>query len=108
MGKKNFLTRLEAEVDIQIPVQGMLPNWLNGVLLRNGPAKFEQGNRPLQHWFDGYAMLHKFVIRNERVCYNNKFLHSNCYNLDHTNNGIMTLGTGTIPNPCRSIFGKLF
>ncbi|MFQ6275025.1 carotenoid oxygenase family protein [Coxiella burnetii] len=30
--------------------------------MRNGPAKFEAGNKKLRHWFDGFAMLHQFAF----------------------------------------------
>ncbi|WP_284700061.1 carotenoid oxygenase family protein [Coxiella burnetii] len=31
-------------------------------MIRNGPAKFEAGNKKLRHWFDGFAMLHQFAF----------------------------------------------
>lgn len=40
---------------IPLPVEGRLPPWLAGALLRNGPAKFEVGSRSYNHWFDGLA-----------------------------------------------------
>ena len=40
--------------------QGTPPVWLNGVLLRTGPAKFEARAAAYRHWFDGLAMLHRF------------------------------------------------
>ncbi|MCL4287316.1 MAG: carotenoid oxygenase family protein, partial [Thermoleophilia bacterium] len=48
-------TRIEA-----LPVEGEIPGWLGGSLLRTGPARFEVGARELSHWFDGLAMLHRF------------------------------------------------
>ena len=49
----------ELELD-ELEVRGDLPPWLTGSLLRTGPARFEVGDRPLAHWFDGLAMLHRF------------------------------------------------
>ena len=46
-----------------LPVDGRLPSWLSGVLVRNGPALFEIGEQQLNHWFDGLAMLHGFCVR---------------------------------------------
>ncbi len=39
-----------------LPVQGQLPNWLQGTLVRNGPGTFEVGQQQYRHWFDGLAM----------------------------------------------------
>lgn len=36
-------------------MEGMLPAWLHGALVRNGPGTF----RGMNHLFDGYAMLVK-------------------------------------------------
>ena len=49
----------ETRVD-RLPVRGELPRWLQGSLLRTGPAKWEVGGRAMRHWFDGFAMLHRF------------------------------------------------
>ena len=57
-----------------IPVDGRLPRWLDGVLLRNGPGLFEIGEQKLNHWFDGLAMLHAFAFAGGRVSYANRFL----------------------------------
>lgn len=71
---------LEVEAEVEsLPVEGKLPEWLGGTLLRNGPAKFEAGERPLRHWFDGLAMLHRFSFDGGRVSYANRFLRSEAY-----------------------------
>jgi carotenoid cleavage dioxygenase-like enzyme len=52
---------MDAEVARQsCKVSGEIPSWLSGTLLRNGPAKFQVGDRRVD-WFDGLAMLHAFV-----------------------------------------------
>jgi carotenoid cleavage dioxygenase-like enzyme len=51
----------EVRVD-SLPLTGELPPWLQGSLLRTGPAKWEVGERTMNHWFDGLAMLHRFGI----------------------------------------------
>ena len=41
---------LDQEVCLQdVPVQGRLPAWLRGTLVRNGPAKFEVGPQGYRH-----------------------------------------------------------
>ena len=62
-------TRIEG-----LPVQGQLPAWLTGSLIRTGPAKWEVGGRSMNHWFDGLAMLHRFSFADGAVSYANRFL----------------------------------
>ena len=71
---KGFETLDEETVVDALPVSGELPAWLSGSLLRTGPAKFEAGSRPFNHWFDGLAMLHRFTFGDGRVSYGNRFL----------------------------------
>jgi beta,beta-carotene 9',10'-dioxygenase len=104
----NYFKSLDQEIETEIQVTGAIPEWLNGVLLRNGPAKFEQADKPFAHWFDGYAMLHRFELRAGKVFYKNRFLQSTTYQTDCAQNIISTNGTGTLKNPCASIFGKFF
>nr|WP_080514523.1 carotenoid oxygenase family protein [Coxiella burnetii] len=51
-----FSTLNNEVVISELPIEGALPEWLSGTLIRNGPAKFEAGNKKLRHWFDGFAM----------------------------------------------------
>ena len=57
-----FATQTQEITCERLPVQGEVPTWLAGTLLRNGPAQFEVGERRFNHWFDGLAMLHRFTI----------------------------------------------
>lgn len=71
---------LEHEVELDsLPVEGAIPGWLSGSLLRNGPAGFEVGGETLRHWFDGLAMLHRFSFDRGRVSYANRFLRSEAF-----------------------------
>jgi carotenoid cleavage dioxygenase-like enzyme len=68
---------LDQEVRIDaLPVNGTLPEWLTGTLVRNGPARFAVGAHAYRHWFDGLAMLHRFTIGAGTVSYANRFLRS--------------------------------
>lgn len=62
-----------------LSVNGQIPSWLSGTLVRNGPAKFEVGTQHFRHWFDGLAMLHRFAFREGQVSYSNRFLRSRAY-----------------------------
>src|SRR4051812_48861339 len=73
-------TTLRKEVRIgRLPVEGRLPDWLRGTLVRNGPGQFEIGEETFNHWFDGLAMLHAFSFEKGRVAYANRFLRSSQY-----------------------------
>jgi len=78
-GRQNLLTETH---QTELPVEGDIPSWLNGTLVRNGPSWF--GYNPSEasmHWFDGLAMLHGFKIENNRVFYTNKFLETGALSL---------------------------
>ncbi|HZG69303.1 MAG TPA: carotenoid oxygenase family protein, partial [Herpetosiphonaceae bacterium] len=77
-------TTLAGEVESpSLPVSGTLPPWLQGTLLRNGPARFEAGAQGMRHWFDGLAMLHRFTFGSGRVAYANKYVRSPAYRSIH-------------------------
>ena len=83
MTSTGFLTGFKTldteEPGVELAWQGTPPPWLNGVLLRNGPGKFEAGATAYRHWFDGLAMLHRFCFAEGKVRYNNRYLHSGDY-----------------------------
>ena len=95
---ETFIPRLE--------VDGKMPEWLTGSLLRNGPALFEIGEEKFNHWFDGLAMLHAFSFERGRVSYRNRFLRSSAYKAWKEEGRIKysELATDPAPDPCREIF----
>lgn len=97
---------LDEEMELRnLDVQGEIPTWLDGSLFRNGPAKFETANEELNHWFDGYAMLHLFSISDGQVEYRNKFLRTESYRSASSGKMEFTeFGT----DPCRDIFERFF
>jgi beta-carotene 15,15'-monooxygenase len=72
---------LDDEIDTTLDVRGSLPDWLSGVLLRNGPGAFELGDSTVDHWFDGLAMLARFGFdgENDRVRFRNRFLRTDAF-----------------------------
>ena len=71
---------LSTEYDDYHPtVEGSIPDWLSGTLVRNGPALFEAGERRVNHWFDGLAMLRRYRIQDGELRYSNRFLRSEAY-----------------------------
>ncbi|SIR60100.1 carotenoid oxygenase family protein [Natronorubrum thiooxidans] len=71
---------LTAEVHDHRPVvDGTIPEWLSGTLVRNGPGRFEAGDRRVTHWFDGLAMLRRYAFDDGQLRYSNRFLRTDAY-----------------------------
>ncbi len=99
-------TTLERETVLdELALDGELPSWLGGSLLRTGPAKFEVGEQRMRHWFDGLAMLHRFTIDDGKVSYGNRYLHSRNYRTAKEK-GRMVYGEFAT-DPCRSLFKRV-
>jgi carotenoid cleavage dioxygenase-like enzyme len=95
---------LDEEVEIDsLAVEGTIPGWLTGTLLRNGPAKYEVGTQRLRHWFDGLAMLHRFSFAAGGVSYANKFLRSGAFR--EAEQGRIAYSEFAT-DPCRSLFRR--
>lgn len=98
-------TTQEHEIDDErLELEGTLPPWLGGTLLRTGPALFEVGERTVNHLFDGMAMLHRFSIAGGEVSYGCRFLRSKAY---------QAASKGQIAyrefatDPCRALYGTV-
>jgi beta,beta-carotene 9',10'-dioxygenase len=89
----------------RLPVRGELPSWLRGSLIRTGPAKWEVGDRAMNHWFDGFAMLHRFSFEGGEVSYANRFLESRAYRAARDEGRIAYSEFAT--DPCRSLFQRV-
>jgi len=106
-GYADGLRSLDAEVRVDdLPLTGTLPEWLRGSLLRTGPARWEVGGRTMNHWFDGFAMLHRFGIAGGGVSYSNRFLESKAYRAAEDEGEIVYSEFAT--DPCRSLFSRVF
>ena len=98
---------LEHEIRVEeLPLEGKLPDWLQGSLIRTGPAKWEVGEQAMRHWFDGFAMLHRFGFANGRVSYANRFLETRAYRAAQEKGEIVYSEFAT--DPCRSLFSRIF
>lgn len=94
------------ERDIEmLPVEGSIPAWLSGSLIRNGPAQWQVGEHSYRHWFDGLAMLHRFGFDKGSVSYRNRFLQSADYRANNAAGKITFRGFAT--DPCRNIFQRV-
>src|SRR3954454_12679608 len=88
-----------------LEVSGTIPAWLSGTLVRNGPARYEVGDRTLNHWFDGLAMLHAFGFADGEVSYANRYLRTGAYRAATEDHKIEYQEFATAP--CRSVFARV-
>jgi beta,beta-carotene 9',10'-dioxygenase len=95
----------ETPEPVRLAVQGEVPRWLEGALLRTGPSKFEVGTRTYNHWFDGLAMLHRFALSDGGVTYANRFLKSKAFRAAEDTGKITYAEFAT--DPCRTLFGRV-
>lgn len=102
---KGFETLEEESTIDRLELDGELPAWLSGSLLRTGPARFEVGEQSYRHWFDGLTMLHRFSFGDRDVSYGNRYLRGKTWKAAEE--------TGRIPypefatDPCRSVFKRI-
>ncbi len=62
----------------ELPVEGKIPEDLNGVYLRNGPnPRFEP--KGMHHMFDGDGMIHAGEFRNGRFTYRNRYVRTEAW-----------------------------
>ena len=100
-----FASQLHESPHTPLPLQGRLPDWLQGTLVRNGPAQFEVGTDRYLHWFDGLAMLHAFSINAGSVTYTNRFLRGHSWRQANAEGRIRYQEFAT--DPCGSRFWRI-
>ena len=105
-----FKTAPETPERVAAEIQGTIPDWVNGTLLRNAPAKYEIGKNAYKHWFDGLSLLHAFVIDKGEVSYHSKYLETKAFTKGREQNRIAyaEFGTAEMPDPCQNIFSRFF
>jgi carotenoid cleavage dioxygenase-like enzyme len=74
--RPGLTTQREEVRNVELAVEGELPEWLDGTFISNGPGQFEVGDTPLEHWFDALAMLRGIRIEDGNLWYTNRFLRS--------------------------------
>lgn len=96
-------------------VQGEIPEWLNGVLIRSGPGKWDLEENPkfsLNHFLDGCAMMVKFEFdsKSKEVRAKSRFLQSNAYQkMCSIKRPVYTeFGTQAYPDTSKSFFARAF
>ena len=58
-----------------------IPDWVTGTYVRNGPAQISFGSkkRIFTSWLDGFAKLHSFKFRGNRVLFSGKMMQTPLY-----------------------------
>ena len=101
-----FRTLTEEVRNRRLDVEGTIPAWLDGALVRNGPAHFETATGRVNHWFDGLAMLRRFGFADGEVRYTNRFLRTAAYR-SRVNGDVATTEFGTGPTSLLRRVGSL-
>ncbi|MCL4229747.1 carotenoid oxygenase family protein [Candidatus Dependentiae bacterium] len=78
-------TSLKEETNIpqKLRITGKVPAWLQGELLRTGPALFEHNKSQAYAFFDGCALLHRFSCDQGNITYQNHYLRSQYWDQVH-------------------------
>lgn len=87
-----------------IPVHGIIPDWVEGNYIRNGPGMFHLKEQRVNHWFDAMGALHSFNIKNGKVDYISRYIDCASYRAAESNGKIQFSEFAT--DPCKSIFKK--
>lgn len=71
-----FVIGTEEPLDVPATLEGTLPSWLKGALVRTAPAIFHTDTWSADHWFDGLGMLYAFRVAPNEVRYQQRLLAS--------------------------------
>jgi len=95
-----FQDQTETKTTQNLNIKGKIPNWLNGSLYRNGLGKFsyKEGTKELNHWFDGYSLLHRINIKNCEASYVSRFVDSKDYQSSNQKKDLCFRNFATDPN----------
>jgi len=73
-GRAPFRGRLDYDAVTETMVEGQIPAWLRGDLLRTAPAVFAEGVWEAHHWFDALGMLYRFRIEDAGVSFRQRLM----------------------------------
>ena len=98
----NMFTTTPEQPNTTLEFQGTVPSWFRGVLIRNSPGGYENGNDQVRHWNDGWAQLHRWRIGGDTPStHQSLFLNTSSYWEASTGNSMPQAGYGTpaLPGP---------
>lgn len=64
---------------VPLKVQGCLPTWLRGTLIRTGPGLFDLNEQTFKYWFDGFALLHQVTFTANGPTFSARMLQSDYF-----------------------------
>lgn len=80
-------------------VRGRAPTGLEGVLFRNGPAKFRRPGRSAGHWFDGDGLVRRFALSDGEASLSARFVATRKRAQEERLGAMVMPGFGTGPDP---------
>lgn len=92
--------------DVPLTVEGDLPAAIDGLLLRNGPGRFERGGRRYRHPFDGDGHITRLDIAGGAARYTNRFVRTREYLEEERAGRMLHRAFGT--NLPGGLFGNFF
>src|SRR5882757_2577572 len=66
----------ENQSAVPAKIEGTIPGWLRGKVVRTCPAVFETKGWRAQHWFDGLGMIYAFRIGDSAIDFRSRLLDS--------------------------------
>ncbi|KAK7100696.1 beta,beta-carotene 15,15'-dioxygenase-like [Littorina saxatilis] len=104
---------LDKDSDTKTPVDtevtGTIPKWLDGNLYRNGSGVYSVGDQQLDHLFDGFAVIHRFIIHDGEVKYQSRILDTDTWVKSCKANRLVVsqFAAYAYPDPCKGMFDKM-
>ncbi len=86
-------------------VYGTVPDGLEGVLYRNGPAQFRYGDAYASHWFDGDGLIHRIQIEDGAAVHMARFAETKKRREEHAAQAFLAPGFGTLGDPSYAVTG---
>jgi all-trans-8'-apo-beta-carotenal 15,15'-oxygenase len=86
-------------------IHGTAPAGLEGVLYRNGPAKFRRPGGNAKHWFDGDGLVRAFRINDGEASLTARFIDTVKRRQDSAAGAVITPGFGT-PAGAHAVIGS--
>jgi carotenoid cleavage dioxygenase-like enzyme len=95
----------ESQSGVPTKIEGTIPAWLRGTVVRTCPAVFETAGWRAQHWFDGLGMIYAFRMGDSEVTFRSRLLDSEAaLDASRGNANLGTFGTPTARSLLRRIF----
>lgn len=105
-----FRTTEEQLTPLEAKIEGEVPPWLNGHLVRLGPGVFDlKDGFVMCHYFDGYGVLVNFEISNGKITFQKRYVQSDAFKkASSIGKPVFTeFGTKASVDPNKGLFSRL-